>query len=92
MKDCLPSHFPEDCIMLSFFIVGVDISSHVPRRYPSLNACTWGFPQELALISINQSQCSEKCKYSYMKKKKFNSKKLIWQHIHLNTECGLLFV
>lgn len=55
IKEHLPSHFPEDCIVLSFFIVGVGISSHAARRYPSLNACTWGFPQELAAIKANKN-------------------------------------
>lgn len=54
-RENLPSHFPEDCILLPFFVGGVDISSSASRRYPSLNARTWGLPQELAEIDTKHS-------------------------------------
>lgn len=53
----LPSHFPEGCIILPFLVGGVGISSSASRRYPSLNARTWGFPQELAVMDTKHSQC-----------------------------------
>lgn len=55
LRGTLPSHFPEDCILLPFLVVGVGISSSAARRYPSLNARTWGFPQALAVMNTKHS-------------------------------------